>query len=321
MLRRIVRLLLGLIGLAILVLAAGLTWAHLAIRRERAPLPAPEVLRAAAAAPGERPVRLTWINTATQPMPRAAVLADGRDPAPTAPYRMSHPSFVLEWSDGRLLLVDAGMTRDAAIEFGRPLETLGGAGPIAPHGSVAERLGAARDRVQGVVFTHLHVDHAGGIVALCAGRQAPIRAFMTGAQATHRNYTTRPGHRLLADAGCVERVWLESGPLRAVPDFPGVFVIAAGGHTPGSQIVVAHVGAREPQRYVFTGDIVNHVDGINHNLPKPFLYSLLLVPEDRPRLDELRRYLKWLRDDRGSTLLVSHDEMHIEASGVAPWEP
>ncbi len=313
------RILLGLAAIALLAvlgLAMGVGWAHLAIRQERASLPSAEQVLLSAAGE-DRPVAISWINTARQAMPRSAVLERARDPSPGRPYVMSHPVFVLEWSDGRLLLVDTGMDRDGAFAFGKPIQILAGAQPIAPLGPVAEHLGPARARVAGLVFTHLHVDHVEGVGALCAAIAHPVPVFMTTAQRERSNYTTRPGRGLLEKAGCTRPVTLEGGPLFPLAGFPGVFVIAAGGHTPGSQLVIAHVREGEKLRtYAMTGDIVNHIDGVNHDLPKPFFYSLVVVPEDRERLRELRRYLHELRERAGVVLLVSHDEAELEASGV-----
>ncbi len=327
----------GILGKAmavlLIVLLAGaggvLAWAHAGVRRERAPLPS--VAAAVAAVQGAGgPVRLAIANTASQEMPRSGVLDASRDPASESPYVMSHPSFVLEWDDDRILLVDTGMDRAGAGNFGRPIESLLGGGPIRPHQSLAAQLGEAADRVEGILFTHLHEDHAGGIVELCRGRTRPLRVFMTEAQDERGNYTTGATRRLLADTRrgaqteadppCVEVTRIGSGGAQLVPGFPGVAVIAAGGHTPGSQIVLAAVSGADGRFLAgFTGDIVNHIAGIDHDVPKPTLYRLLVVPEAEERQGELRRFLRALRDEAGVRLLVSHDEFQLASSRVPAW--
>jgi glyoxylase-like metal-dependent hydrolase (beta-lactamase superfamily II) len=317
--RKALRLLLFVALAGIGLVLAGLVWAHIAIRREQAPLPSSEQI--AAPGSGEHPVRLSYINTASQVMPRSDVLTSYLDPDPNGPYVMSHPSFVLEWADGSILLVDAGMTRAGAEAFGRPLELLGAAKPIQPLGSVAERLGEARRRVRGVIFTHLHIDHVGGLVDLCAGREEPVDIPMTQAQAQRPNYTTRPGLKLLRSS-CARQQVLSGGPLLPLPGFPGVAVFAAGGHTPGSQIVVAHVQTADGLSTVlFVGDIVNQIEGITYDIPKPFLYRTFVVPEADERLSQLRRFLRAMRQDGEVTLLPAHDQLHLENSGVPPFPP
>src|SRR6202158_2834603 len=204
MFKRIIGVLGALVLVGLLILAAGLAWAHIAIRRERAPLPTRDAVVAAMQA-ADAPVRLSFLNTARQAMPRSAVLDSGSDPRPHEPYVMSHPSFVLEWADGRILLIDLGMTRDEAIAFGGPIQTISGGAPIEPLGSTAERLGPARARVGAVVFTHLHADHVGGVTDLCRDGAPPVRVFQTQAQAERPNYTTRAGLRQLHEAACVRR--------------------------------------------------------------------------------------------------------------------
>jgi glyoxylase-like metal-dependent hydrolase (beta-lactamase superfamily II) len=281
-------------------------------------LPAPESLLVRDAGAG--PIRVSVVNTASQIMPRSTVLDDARDPHPNAPYVMSHPSFVLEWADGKVLLVDAGMSRAAAASFGRPLEIAGDAEPMVAHGSTAEQLGATVEQVRGMIFTHLHTDHVDGIGELCAAARHPIEVFMTEAQAERPNYTTRPGMRLIDAASCARRTRLSGASPFAVPGFPGVVVIAAGGHTPGSQIVVATVGAGDqPRRFAFAGDTINNVDGVLHDIPKPTLYRWLVVPEDEARQSELRRYLRRLHQEHGVTVLAAHDQLAIEASRMSAW--
>jgi glyoxylase-like metal-dependent hydrolase (beta-lactamase superfamily II) len=316
MLRRILLTFAFLVLAAVLYAAVGLFLAKRAINALAPPLPsADEVLAFDASA--DLPVRLSWLNTATQPMPRSGVLEARLDPTPKAPYVMSHPAFVLEWADGRVFLIDLGMDRAAAEAFGRPTEWLAGAGPLKPLGSSAERLGATLAHVSGLAFTHEHTDHTEGATDLCLLHPAPIHLFQNRLQVEESNFTTRPGQRILEAAKCLEGHVLDGGPLFGVPGFPGLSFFAAAGHTPGSQVFVAHVRTGDGVRtWVFTGDVVNQIDGVRQNIPKPRLYSLLIVPESTGRLDELRRFLASLERDHGVSLLVSHDQLSIEASGL-----
>lgn len=319
-LKRVLLVVAGVLGVVVVAVAALLFAAHRAIDAERAPLPTAAELSAFVDGPtADLPVRASWIETASQPMPRSAVLDPSGDPSPDTPYVMSHPAFVLEWTDGRILLIDAGMRRESALSFGKPLELLGGAAPIVAHTATADALGAALPRVRAILFTHLHTDHVDGVIALCTAVPPPaIEAFMTVAQAERPNYTTRPGLALLDEATCVKRRLLTGGgALHAVPGFPGVAVIDAGGHTPGSEIVLARVATAQGMRLLaFAGDTVNHLDGVHHDVPKPYLYRKLMVPESDARQSELRHFLRALERERGFTVLVSHDEGALVASGL-----
>jgi glyoxylase-like metal-dependent hydrolase (beta-lactamase superfamily II) len=233
---------------------------------------------------------------------------------------MSHPAFVLEWPDGRGLLVDTGMDREGALRFGRPLEWVG-ADPIRPRAPLAERLGRVpAGRSWAVLYTHLHQDHTGGTPALCAalGGQR-LRLIQTPTQATRGNHTTRQGRGDLARSPCLEASLLPEAPLAEAPGLPGVRVLLAAGHTPGSQVVLARIGAAGGERRVaLVGDVVNAVDGMRHDVPKPFLYRLLVVPESDARLARLRALLRGL-ESLGFEILPSHDQLHLEASGIPEW--
>lgn len=321
MLRKALFALLGLLLIGVAIAGVMLITAHDAIRQERAALPSAANLSAALMA-ADGPRRLSVVHTAIQPMPRSAVLEPGADPDPTAPYVMTHPAFVLEWADGRILLVDVGMSNAAALSFGRPLEMLGGAGPIEPQQSAATALGAAASRVTGIVFSHLHIDHVDGLLELCAAHAGTITVFMTEAQAERTNYTTRGGRELIRSAGCARVEILGDGPTFDLPGFPGVAVLAAGGHTPGSQIVAASVGeAAGARRYLFAGDIINHNDGVRHQIGKPWYYSMFIVPEDRERLHELRQYLEQLRETGGYDIVAAHDYLNTQTLGIPPYAP
>jgi glyoxylase-like metal-dependent hydrolase (beta-lactamase superfamily II) len=315
MLRRLLGVSALLVLAAILLAGAALGWAHLALRGLGGPLP----LALTALEARDLPVSLVVADTARQPMPRSLVLDPARDPTPGAPYEMAHPAFLLRWADGRMLLVDAGMERGAAADFGRTLE-LAGASPLEALGSAAEQLPELAVGPLAVVFTHLHSDHTQGLGALCAARAgAPIELFQTPAQAERGNYTTRPGAAAIRAAECVRPRRLPDGePLAALPGYPGVGVVWAAGHTPGSQLVLAALRGPDSavRRIAFAGDVANAVDGIRRDVPKPLLYRLLVVPEDEARLSEVRRFLRHL-EQAGVSLAPSHDAFHLRSLGLA----
>lgn len=303
-----------------LLAAAGIALglAHRQIRGVDPPLPDLAALRAFAETP-DLPVRVSLWNSASQPSPRASVLDPGRDPAPAQPYVMSHPAFVLEWEDGRVLLVDAGMDAAQAAAFGRPLGWAG-AGPITSHGSIGERVAPAlAGRSVAIAFTHLHADHVGGAVSLCAALPpaSRVRLFQTPAQMDLVNYTTRPGHALVEAAECLVPERVARAAAAALPDRPGAFVIHAAGHTPGSQIVGAWVRSGAGVRgFLFAGDAANAIDGVRRDVPKPWAYQTFLVPENEPRLVRVRALLREA-EAAGLTVAIAHDERHLATTGIA----
>lgn len=306
--------------LAVAGAAAGLVWMHLVVQRQRGPLPTVNELIDLAQA-SDLPTNVWVIETAQQQTPRSAVLEPKTDPTPAAAWVMTHPAFVLEWADGRLLLIDAGLTRTGAVSFGGPLEQLMGAGPIEPLKATAAALGDATARIKGIVFTHLHIDHVDGLREICPRLATPVKVFMTAGQLDTWTLFTAEGKDVVEHAGCTDRVRIAGAKLMPLDGFPGVGVIAAAGHTPGSQIVAAAVrDARgEVKRYLFSGDVTNTIDGVRGDLSKPLFYRLVIVPEDDDRLGELRRYLRVMEQDQGMAIVVSHDQGHLRSLGIPAW--
>jgi glyoxylase-like metal-dependent hydrolase (beta-lactamase superfamily II) len=314
--RRILRFGMGAFGLVLALAAAGLGLAHREIRARDPALPSDAEVLALAEATGGA-TAIAWHETASQSVPRRQVLDPELDASPDEPYVMAHSSFALAWPDGRLLLVDLGMEHEAAVAFSRPLRWVGGGIPIT-FGGPAEALGPATARVAGVLLSHLHTDHVEGALGLCTARSGTaLPVFQTAAQAELANYTTRPGRSLLERAGCLASRRLADAPLAPVPGFPGVGVVDAAGHTPGSQVVLAVVtdGSRT-RRLAFTGDVANHVAGIRQNVGKPLLYRLGIVPESEPRLARVRGWLQHLERDLGYELLVAHDQAQLASLGL-----
>jgi glyoxylase-like metal-dependent hydrolase (beta-lactamase superfamily II) len=276
--------------------------AHWQIRQLSTPLPdKADILALLDGA--NRATSIHLINTANQALPAGASLA--------------FPAFVLQWSDGRTFLIDAGMERAAAIEFGLFLERIANAEPLQPLDSVGDQLGKSLAKVTGIAMTHLHNDHVNGARSLCTNPDQTIEFYQTQWQATLQNFTTSDGHDLLANTHCLHQNTLPvNDALVPIPGLPGLAAYAAAGHTPGSTIFFAAVGNKI---WIIAGDIANDMRSIRNNLPKSLAYSLLLTPENRSRLEVLRLWLAQMDTDPDLSVVVSHDLESILQAGLPEW--
>ncbi|MCP4501187.1 MAG: MBL fold metallo-hydrolase [Deltaproteobacteria bacterium] len=289
------------------------------------------------------PVDAFVVDTAQQEMPQDIVL-EGADPG--TPHVLSYPSFVLRWPANenyaeRLVLIDAGFDEDTALEFGAALQQLvWAAKPMEFKTSLADGLKGDADKVELVLFTHMHHDHIIGLKTLCdngdgddggsSSKNAPgksprrIIGFLSESQAelAGENANTEKGLIALREMSCVDsiRAEYEDGKFTAVDDkrFPGLYVMRTAGHTPGTQVVLA----RTTQGWMlFIGDVVNAEGGYDADAefghPKPFLYRAVLVPEDEGVLQGARKDLRDLMNEL--TIIISHDAANISASELKPY--
>jgi len=103
---------------------------------------------------------------------------------------------------------------------------------------------------------------------------------------------------------------------RALPIAPGVVLIRAPGHTPGSQMV--YVKLASGREVVLVGDVVWHTAGIETGQQKPDSTSKQMR-EDRVAIGQ---EIAWLKQDvvpAGIVVAVSHDGtalQHLVQQGV-----
>jgi hypothetical protein len=172
--RLLLKILAGALVLGVLLLLIFLVPPHLQIRGVEPSLPARPELRALLEA-SDGPVRLRYVNTSSQRLPGGI---------------LGHTAFIAEWANGNLFMIDAGMDRSTAMEFGRLMETALGAEEAIPHGTISDLLGDDVSTVEGVAFTHLHIDHTQGIVPFCSVRGKGATLFQTTWQVELQNFNT-----------------------------------------------------------------------------------------------------------------------------------
>lgn len=167
---------------------------------------------------------------------------------------------------------------------------------------------AAYDRMQhalrqasGILFTHEHVDHVGGVAeAPDFGALAP-RVLMTQEQ---------------LDGPKLERDDFAPGALAKLSPLkysglhlaaPGVVLQHAPGHTSGTQLI--YVELASGARYLFVGDIAWTEDNIRLGRGRPGV-ATLLMGEDRPAVAAQLQALQALPAD--VHVVVAHDPVALQ---------
>ena len=286
----------GALVVGLLLIAIYLVPPHLQIRSVEPALPSADDLRALLTVE-EGPVRLRYVNTSSQKLPAG---------------RLGHTVFILEWADGKTFMIDAGMDREQAIEFGRLMESALGAEEAVSHGTIAQLLGADAMRVEGVAFTHLHIDHTQGVEPFCEKRGSGASVYQTSWQKDLLNFNTTEAAEIVKSS-CLLEGEMTGDTIKRIDGYPGLGIVALGGHTPGSTLFAV---AADGRLWILSGDIANSKADLRNDVGKGFLYSYLLVPENTGRTRELRGWLMGLDVNEDMTVLVSHDLPDIESSGL-----
>lgn len=280
----------GVVVLVVVFLAVILLPAHIQVRSVTPDLPSQDKLLALRNDNG--PVKVSYVLTSSQQVERGQI---------------SHTSIIVEWENGKSFLIDTGMSKQEAENFAALLKKIdSSAGTATVYGTISELLGAKIYEIDGVGFTHLHIDHTQGIENFCSVRGDGAVLLQTASQKELHNFNTTKG------AGLVSASCLKSGTFSSEAssgwyqstDFPGLAAFELGGHTPGSTLWAVAVGQKV---LLFSGDITNDKASLDFDRPKSALYSYMLVPENTKRTAQLRKWLRGLDQSDLFSVIVSHD--------------
>ena len=248
-----------------------------------------DIRTAANLIPGARPQRLNVVKFAESRRTKNFSVKG----APPEPSVQARTAFQVVYTDGTVM-VDAGMDEQVHRFFGRGVEE-----PF--DADAAREVERAVNAARLIVVTHEHGDHVAGVLRSPAAAMLATKTVLTRGQVqTLRTAPQMPEIRLTADAAARFRVVDYDQPFALAP---GMALVKAAGHTPGSQMVfVALASGRE---YLLVGDATWHMDGVRQMRGKDAPW----VTEDA---DAVLAQLRWLnelsRTEPRLVVVASHDE-------------
>lgn len=169
-------------------------------------------------------------------------------------------------------------------------------------------------RSTGILVTHEHPDHIGGILS-----SPRLDHFREKLILTHPQIFAKPTGRAASSGLPFDR--LRSAAPRACNDVcriaPGLLTIRAPGHSPGSRML--YVALQNGNRLLLVGDIVWHMDALRRGKGRPYLISRFMLGEDRAAVSGQISALRRMSGRQGLHIVPSHDleELRmLEKSGI-----
>lgn len=239
--------------------------------------------------PGARPLRINVLKFAES---RRTLNFSVRG-APKIPSIQARTAFQVVYPDGKVM-VDSGMDLQVHKFFGRGVEE-----PYFPDQAVKVEMALQAARI--IVMTHEHGDHVAGVIRTAFFNDLAPKTVLTRTQVdTLEHDPQMPEIRLTPE---MASKFIVVDYDRYYPFAPGMALIKAPGHTPGSQMIYVRLSAG--REYILAGDVAWHMDGVRAVTGKDAPW----IKEDEPRVNA---QLQWLHNlmlsEPNLTIVLSHDE-------------
>lgn len=246
--------------------------------------------------PGQGPVTVRYEDVAAMRFSEAMLMAGDpwkETPMPVYSYQLVYPD--------RTVIIDTALARaDAKPEFiGLRYDEI-----------AYRRMTDAMAQASLIVVTHEHMDHIGGVAA-----HPELARLQPALRLTVEQLGNPKG---MAPVKLPAQALADYQPLRydhlhALA--PGVVLIKAPGHTPGSQMV--YVRRADGRELLFLGDVSWRNRNIEHVRERP-LFMTLLIGEDRGAvLAQFRALHDLRRAEPGLAFVPGHDGVALQALAAA----
>ena len=203
-----------------------------------------------------------------------------------------HPIFVLAFRlpvrGGKAILIDSGLSRADAENLGFDIR----------FPDAQSRIERAMETAGLILFTHEHPDHMGAALRL----GGPV---MQSARFNRNQLPAAPVAGTLAwPTGFTHRAEITGTAPQAVA--PGVVVIPAPSHTPGSQMIFVQLA--DGKEFLFAGDIATLDASWKEQRARSRLLSDFIIDEDRPEVFAWLRTIARLKSEApGLNIVPGHD--------------
>lgn len=248
-----------------------------------------EVRKTASLIPGAKPLRINVLKFAESRRTKNFSVKG----APKEPSIQARTVFQVVYPDGTVM-VDSGMDLQVHKFFGRGVEE-----PYFP--DAAAKVEKALQAARIIVMTHEHGDHVAGIIRTPFFNELAAKTVLTRTQVdTLMHDPQLPEIRLTPE---MAQHFITIDYDKYYPFAPGMALIKAPGHTPGSQMI--YVALASGKEFILAGDVAWHMDGVRNVIGKDAPW----VKED---VADVNAELQWLHDltqtQQNLTVVLSHDE-------------
>jgi glyoxylase-like metal-dependent hydrolase (beta-lactamase superfamily II) len=252
-----------------------------------------EARAAASVVPGDLPVALRYLEFARFTTPLSGAVGGAEDAIVEGVYTV----FQVRYSHG-WVMVDAGVDREVETDTTVTIDQ-------ARYNRVQEALRGANL----IVVTHEHHDHIAGVIHTPARDALAPKTILTRAQV---QTLLRPIRKTvpLGNSPLIQLTPRDAARYLVIdyeqlyPIAPGIVLLKAPGHTPGSQMV--YVRLASGQETLLVGDIAWFMAGIERRLQKPQAISREMG-EDRTALQDQLDWLSGLTQRQNIVLVNCHD--------------